>query len=298
MNREAAAIGDGRPDFTIVPSGPFSLAEAAGFGFGQREGEPYEGVMRLAFCVDGYREQIGVSVRQDARGVHAWMQGDADPAVVRVQVARVLSLDYDGEEFQAVGRRDPVVARLQAVAPGLRPPLFYSPYEAAAWSVLSARRPATQMAELRRRLSEEHGAGFTVAGRPMAAFPTPEQLLAVKRFPGLPEVKLRRLHGVAAAAIDRGLDASALRSMGAEEAMTQVQRLDGIGPFYGALVVVRGTGYADVLVIEEPKLRALVAELYGLASPPGPERLGAIAEPWRPFRTWVAVLTRAAAHRL
>lgn len=292
------ATGHRQPDFTIEPSGTFSLQEAASFGFGQRQPEAYEGVMRLAFCVDGYRDQVGVAVRQDAAGVHAWVQGEADVTVVKGQVARVLSLDHDGEGFLAVGDRDPVVARLQAVAPGLRPPLFHSPYEAAAWSVLSARRPAAQMAELRRRLSEENGRSFTVAGGRMTAFPTPEQLLAVEGFPGLPEVKLRRLHGVAAAALDGLLDAFELRSMGAEEAMAQLQHLDGIGPFYSALVVVRATGHADVRPTEEPKLKALVAELYGLPAPPDPEQLGAIAEPWRPFRTWVAVLIRAAAHRL
>lgn len=286
------------PDFTIKPFGPFSLEEAATFGFGQRQSEPYEGVMRLAFCVDGYRRQVGVEVRQDDAGVHGWIEGDTDPATVRAQVARVLSLDHDGEAFLAVGERDPVVGRLQAVAPGLRPPLFYSPYEAAAWSVLSARRPAAQMAELRRRLSEAHGVSFSVAGRRVAAFPTPEQLLAVDAFPGLPEVKLRRLHGVAQAGIEGVLDASALRDMKLEEALAQLRRMDGIGPFYAALVMVRATGLSDLLPTDEPKFKALVAELYNLPAPLQLDQLSVIAEPWRPFRTWVAVLIRAASQRL
>ncbi len=131
--------------FTISPRGPFSLAEAAAFGFGQRDGRDADGVMRLAFCVDGYTELVGVEVRLDAAGdVHAmaFMRPGTNLGTVRAQVARVLSLDYDASEFVRIGDRDPVIGRLQAAAPGLRPPLFYSPYEAAAWSVLSARRPA------------------------------------------------------------------------------------------------------------------------------------------------------------
>ena len=58
--------------FTIFPRGPFSLAEAASFGFGQREGQDTGAgntkLMRLAFCVDGYAVQAGVEVRQDAAG--------------------------------------------------------------------------------------------------------------------------------------------------------------------------------------------------------------------------------------
>ena len=50
------------PDFTIRPQGPFSLEESASFGFGQRAAATYEGVMRLAFCVDGYDQQVGVAL--------------------------------------------------------------------------------------------------------------------------------------------------------------------------------------------------------------------------------------------
>ncbi len=286
---------------TIEPKGPFSLEEAATFGFGQREAAPYDGVMRLAFCLDGYRRHAGAEVRQDERGVHLTITGDDDVDLdvdaVRRQVARVLSLDHDGDEFTAIGERDPVIRRLQAVAPGLRPPLFYSPYEAAAWSVLSARRSAGQAEGVRRRLSEAHGATRTLAGEQLTALPIPAQLLDVREFPGIDETRLRRLHGVAAAAFDGRLDADRLCAMGSDAAMSELRNLDGIGPFYSSLIAVRGTGFADVLPTNEPKLLALVARLYGLPGPPSPEQLTSIAENWRPLRTWAAVLIRAVADR-
>jgi DNA-3-methyladenine glycosylase II len=287
-----------RVDCSIEPQGPFSLEEAAGFGFGQRAAEAYDGVMRLAFCVDGYRGQAAAAVRQDDLGVHVELQGEVDVDRARTQVARVLSLDHDGNEFTAVGRRDPVIGRLQAVAPGLRPPLFYSPYEAAAWCVLSARRHAVQAAAVRRHLNGEHGATFAVAGQTLAAFPTPERLLEVSAFPGIDATRLRRLHGVALAALDGRLDASTLCAMGPEAAMAAMRELDGIGPFYASLIVVRGTGLADVLPTDEPRLNALIASLYGLDAPPGADELAAVAENWRPLRTWAAVLIRAAGPRL
>ena len=168
--------------FTISPRGPFSLAEAATFGFGQRDGRGWDGVMRLAFCVDGYATQAAAEVRQDTGGdVHlaVFAPSGTDLAAVRDQTARVLSLDHDATEFARLGERDPVIGRLQAVAPGLRPPLFHSPYEAAAWSVLSARRPARAMMHIRALLSEAHGRTFDVAGQRLAAFPTPGPLLRV-----------------------------------------------------------------------------------------------------------------------
>ena len=282
---------------TIVPRGPFSLRELATFGFGPRLDTSYDGVMRMAFCADGYRTGAGVAVRQDPDGVHVEVHGDADPAAVTAQVARVLSLDHDGEAFAEVGRRDPVIGRLQEAAPGLRPPQFHSPYEAAAWAVLSARRPARQMARVREALSAAHGSAFELAGQRWHSFPTPSALLDVPEFPGIPEPKLARLHAVAQAAWDGRLDAARLAAMDPADAMAEVRELPGIGPFYAALVVVRACGLADVLVSNEAIALDTMAELYGLDGPPSPAELDRLAEPWRPFRTWAVVLIRAAAAR-
>jgi DNA-3-methyladenine glycosylase II len=297
--------------FSITPRGPFSLARLATFGFGQRENDDFDGVMRLAFCLDGYRGHVGVEVRQDGCGpdsadsdsaacdgvvrcsVHA--SGDVDLDLVRRQVARVLSLDHDGAQFLLVGQRDPVIGRLQAAAPGLRPPLFYSPYEAAAWSVLSSRRPARQMMQARNRLNEAFGVTFDLAGRPLAAFPEPAALLGVESFPGIPDDKLSRLHGVAHAALAGRLDVDYLHRLGPDRAMADLQEISGIGPFYSALIVIRGSGFADVLPDAEPKALALTARLYHLDAAPDPERFRELAEPWRPFRTWSTVLIRAVA---
>lgn len=291
--------------FTLRPAGPFSLRESALFGFGQRHDERFDGVMRLAFCVDGgYGEQVGVELRQDdsadgvSGGVHAVVHGTADVEAVRGQVARMLSLDHDATEFVEVGRRDPVIRRLQLAAPGLRPPLFHSPYEAAAWSILSARRPARQMAVVRDHLGQRHGATFDLGGQQLTAFPTPRQLLGVHEFPGLSAEKIDRLHGVARAALDGRLEASKLAALGPEAAMAEVRQLPGIGPFYSALIAIRATGFADVLITDEPRALELIRELYGLRSMPTSAELAGIAEPWRPFRTWATVLIRAAAHRL
>ena len=80
--------------------------------------------------------------------------------------------------------------------------------------------------------------------------------------------------------------------------MAGLQAIPGIGPFYSALIVIRGTGFTDVLPIGEPRLRALATRLYGLPAEPDDAGLRALAEPWRPFRTWAAVLIRAAAARV
>jgi DNA-3-methyladenine glycosylase II len=281
--------------FTISPRGPFSLAEAATFGFGQRDGRGWDGCLRLAFCLDGYATQAAAEVRQDAGGevrLAVFAPSGTDLAAVQRQTLRLLSLDHDATEFARLGDRDPVIGRLLAVAPGLRPPLFHSPYEAAAWSVLSARRPARAM------ISEAHGRPFDLAGQRLAAFPTPSQLLRVDSFPGIGPDKIERLHGVARAALEGRLDVATLKDLGPDAAMTELQTIKGIGPFYSALIVIRGTGFTDVLPVNEPRLLALTASLYNFSELPTPDQFQALADPWRPFRTWTAVLIRAATPRL
>ena len=292
--------------FTIVPTGVYSLRESAEFGFGGRSADRYDGVMRLAFCLDGYQHQVGVELRQDdgPRGaVHGLVPdvgstGDSVLRAVRDQVARVLSLDYDASGFADVGGRDPVIGQLQEVAPGLLPPLFYSPYEAAVWSIISARRPASQMAEVRRKLSEAFGATFELAGRTLAAVPTPEQLLRVQEFPGLTSEKINRLHGIAHKALAGTLDIERLRHIGPDATTDDMQRLKGIGPFYASLITIRAVGFTDVPPADEPMLRDLVTQLYHLPEPCTRERFLEIAEAWRPYRTWASVLIRAASARL
>jgi DNA-3-methyladenine glycosylase II len=290
------------PSFTLAPRGPFSLQLLAGFGFGPETGrsEATEPVMRLAFCLDDLRGHAGVVLRQDSDGdgaVRGELHWDADPAAVARQVARILSLDHDGEAWVAIGERDPVIGKLQRRYPGLRPPLFHSPYEAAAWAIISTRRPARQAAVTRRLISERLGRAFEFDGEHLAAFPTPRALLELEPLKGLPQVKVERLHAVAEAALAGRLDADRLRSLEPEAALADLQELPGIGPFYSTLVLVRSSGHADLPPASERRMLAAAANYYGLDQPPTPERFAELAEAWRPFRTWASVLLRYAGSR-
>jgi DNA-3-methyladenine glycosylase II len=286
----------------LTPRGPFSLEAAATFGFGPNEGRPppFDGAMRLAFAVDGGRGYAGAVLTQlepdGAISVELLTTDDAHPDKALAQTARTVSLDHDGEEFTKVGDRDPVLQSLQQRHHGQRPVLFYSPYEAAAWSIISARRPARQAAQVRNALAEQFGHRFELAGQTLHAFPQPSALTGLEAFPGLDSTKARRLRGVADAAPE--LDPHHLHALGPERAHQHVQRLDGIGPFYAGLIVLRAAGFADAMLqAPEPKVLRSAAELYGLEQPPNLEQFSEMAEAWRPFRTWATVLIRLAGDR-
>lgn len=281
------------PAFTIVPSGPFDLRAAAGFGFGPRTGAetPAEPRMELAFCLDSLDGHAGVTLTQDGDGaVHGEVEGDGDGDIdgVRRQVERVLSLDGDGDAFAALGERDPVLGELQAQQPGLRPVLFHSPYEAAAWGIVSARRGPAQGAAVRQALAERLGRVLTAG----AAFPTPRHLLEAEPMPGLPELKVKRLHALARAALEGELHQPTLIALDPGAAAERLQRIPGIGPFYAMLVLVRGTGHHDLPPASEPRTLAAARHFYGPDRP-----FEEIAEAWRPYRTWASVLLHAAGRR-
>jgi DNA-3-methyladenine glycosylase II len=294
--------------FTLVPRGPFSLAASIGFleGFTPASyGGGPASVLELAFPVEGSWRTAGVRVRQDDGGtvqddggtVTAEIVSPAEPgpdlvAEIRLQLERILSLDVDGSGFPAVGERDPVVGEIQRKYPGLRPVGFWSPYEAAAWTLIVRRIRITQGAVIKARMNERLGEPVSFGGRVVHAFPSPQRLAGLDAFPGLAAPKPEWLRSVARAALDGQLDAARLRAMPPEEALADLKKLPGIGDFSAGLTLLRGAGFPDAVPTGEPRLARAVELAYGLPGPATPEQIVAISENWRPYRTWVTLLLR------
>jgi DNA-3-methyladenine glycosylase II len=298
-------------DYELPVRGPFSLRAAAQFGFGPSEGRAaaFDGTMRLAFPLDSGEGYAGAAVTQAqddgplAVALELRHGLDVDPEAAAEtalsQLRRILSVDHDGTAFLRVGDRDPVMAALQHAHPGQRPVLFHSPYEAAAWAIISARRPAAQAARVRQELSLQLGETFELAGQTVGAFPSADHLPRLgEAFPGLSGGKIGRLLDVAEAARIGVLQASGLRALEPEQAFERLQHLNGIGPFYAGLIVLRSVGFADApLLAAEPRLLAHAARLYGLEGEASLPWFNRLAERWRPFRVWAMVLVRLGGDR-
>jgi DNA-3-methyladenine glycosylase II len=321
MSVGGGVIG-GMETFTLVPRGPFSLAASIKFleGFTPAwYSEAADAVLELAFPVEGSWRTAGVRVRQDttdarARDVEAGradagagrlgagvvtaeVVSPAEPgpglvAEIRAQVERILSLDVDGSGFPAVGERDPVVGEVQRRYPGLRPVGFWSPYEAAAWTIIGHRIRITQAAAIKARMAERLGEPVSFGDRVVHAFPSPQRLAELDTFPGLAGRKPEWLRSLALAALDGRLDAARLRAKPHEQAMADLKKLPGIGDFSAGLTLLRGAGDPDAVADQEPRLGRAVALAYGLPGPVTPEQVLRISENWRPYRTWVTLLLR------
>jgi len=272
---------------TFPVSGPWSLAASRHFWEGftpaalasQRDrAEPGQGRLSTVFRVDADWSRAEAEVTQRGQLATVTVTGDGDLDAAAAQACRFLALDIDASGWPAVGDRDPVIADAQRRLPGLRPCGFHSPYEAAAWAVLSQRLRIVSAARLREDLIARYGDG--------GAFPAPERLLGLDL--DLPGRKAEYLGAVAEAALRGELDGAVIRGEDPVGSVTRLTGIKGIGPFAAELIVLRGANVPDALPRHEARLTAEVAERYGPGRP-----LEDVAKAWRPFRTWAAVHLRA-----
>jgi DNA-3-methyladenine glycosylase II len=285
--------------FSIEARGPFSWATAVDvlgrFGPTSRHAPSGE-ILRLAFPLDGDFRPVAVALRfQDGR-LHGEVAGTDRIDAAAAQVARIFSLDVDGRGYPELARSDPALAPVMAAFAGLRPVCFTSPYETAAWAILSARVSMVQAARVQDRLIADLGERLHVSGQDAWCFPTPERLLELRELPGAAPEKVIRLHSVARAALDGRLDAARLRSLGDVAGPESLRSIRGIGPFWSSGIYLRGCGIADVFP-DEPLSLAALGQLHGLGDQPDPDVVARLTAGYAPYRMWVCFLLRVAAGR-
>jgi DNA-3-methyladenine glycosylase II len=270
-----------RHEVTVDVLGPWSLATSKRFweGFAPAALPTQEDAREMwtVFCVEGDWSRAEVLVTQQGDAARIVVTGDGDLDRAAAQAGRFLSLDVDARGWPEVARRDEVIADAQHRLPGLRPCGFHSPYEAAAWAVLSQRSRIVHAARLRADLIQRHGSD--------GAFPAPAVLRTLDL--DLPGRKTEYLHAVADAALDGHLDGVTLRAMAAEDAVRAVREVKGLGPFAAEHVVIRGANAPDVVPCHERRLDDEIAVRYGRG-----RTLAEVSAAWRPFRSWAAVCLR------
>jgi DNA-3-methyladenine glycosylase II len=273
---------------TLHPRGPFSLTAAATFveGFPGIQAERPQEALRYAWAVDEDWRTVQATVRQDDHAVHAELAGRPAAQLARraaQDLKRMLCLDVDGSGFTALGEHDRVVRALQERFSGLRPVLFYTPYEAAAWTIISQRIRMTQAATIKARLGNELGEH--------GAFPAPERVAQLSEpQQGLTSRKINQLHTLAAAAQDGALSRQQLRAMTYQDGLAYLQQFPGIGPFSAELILIRGVGHPDALPDHDTRLNQAIRWAYNTTDDAA---IQTITDSWRPYRAWVALLLRA-----
>jgi DNA-3-methyladenine glycosylase II len=270
-------------------TGPFDLRNQNDFfgGWPVLRDTSEEFAIVITFPVEGWQESAAVVISQkDDTSLYA--ETDTSEKAMN-QALACLSIDVDADDWEKIGKQDPVIANLQEKYDYLRPVLFHSPYEAAAGFIIGQRVSIKQRQAIQKKMAEQLGETFEIDGQKFSAFPTPQVLLDLKDFPGLNDKKLDRLHGVAQAAIDGELDRSHLLKVPVDEALNSLQELPGIGPFYASGILYRGAGIINDLT-DDDLTKFAIQQVYNLPTQPTQEEVLKIAENWRPYRMWCEVL--------
>src|SRR5271170_3951157 len=92
--------------------------------------------LTLVFRLDGSFEAVAARLRERDDELVVTLAGTGDVDRVRRQLARMLGLDADGAAWLELGRRDPLVGKLQQEFAGFFTAAKPSPYDAAAWAVI------------------------------------------------------------------------------------------------------------------------------------------------------------------
>jgi DNA-3-methyladenine glycosylase II len=178
--------------------------------------------------------------------------------------------------------RDPDLARIEAAAGELpwrsRPRGFPGLLQAIVGQQISNQAAAA----IWRRLAATEG-----ALEPGAMLALSDAAL---RAAGLSRPKMAHARALAAAFVERRLDAAALELMDDEAAVAAIAAVRGLGRWTAEIYLLFALGRMDVFPAGDLALAGAAADLKSLASRPGPAPLRALAEPWRPYRALAARL--------
>ena len=103
------------------------------------------------------------------------------------------------------------------------------------------------------------------------------------RAAGLSGSKIRTLTGIAAAAAD-GFDLGAVHDLAADQAVTTMTALKGIGPWTAEIYLLFCVGHPDIFPAGDLALQSAVQEALRMRTRPDEKKLRKIAEKWSPWR--------------
>jgi AraC family transcriptional regulator, regulatory protein of adaptative response / DNA-3-methyladenine glycosylase II len=203
-----------------------------------------------------------------------------DLAAAVQRCRRLLDLDADPGAMQTAFGADPLLGPLVAKAPGLRVPGHVDGPEMAVRAVLGQQVSVPAAGKLAGKLTVAYGEQLPAPHGPITRlFPAPAALREAQV--GMPISRIRALRAVAAA-LDDGL---VPLHPGVDRAATEraLLALPGVGPWTASYLAMRALRDPDVFLPTDVGVRHALTRA-GL--PADPASAAALAERWRPLRSY------------
>lgn len=224
-------------------------------------------------------ERHALSVRIDGAGALPVRQ-------IVARVRRLFDLDADPAAITAALGDDPIVGPRLAQARGLRVPGAFEPFELAIRAVLGQQISVKGATTLSGRVVQRSGTPLPTARNGLThLFPAPEELARADLSGiGLTTGREQALKGLAAACASGACELKPGVSL--EESVARLVTLPGIGDWTAHYVALRGLGEPDAFPSGDLGLRKVA----GGGVPIAPRALERMAEAWRPWRGYAALL--------
>lgn len=261
---------------TLAPTPPFDFAKTLKFlgQFSPTRDEQRLDVGRLtkAVSIDGQAVVFELSstgsLEAPALSYTLYSEQPLTEAIKDAATDRAsffLSLSDDLRPFYKLAASDPPFAPLAERLHGLHQVKFLTPFENAAWAILTQRNPIPVAHKVKERLTEQYGVSLTVNGATYRAFPEasrllsvpPEELLAVIRN----EQKVQYLTAVIAAFA--GVDEQFLRQGPYEQVNAWLRNIRGIGEWSASFILIRALGRMETIIANNEPLRQAASKVYG-----------------------------------
>jgi len=215
-------------------------------------------------------------------------------AVSRVRA--LLGTDEDPAPVTAALEGDPMIGPLVRAAPGLRVPRSWDRFETAVRIIVGQQISLAAASTLSGRIAERFGTPIDPVLEccddvlvPLThLFPGAATLASAggAGFAGLgfTQQRIDTIVGFSQAVADGEFDLSAADTLDATVA--RLCELPGIGPWTAHLIAMRVFGHDDAFPASDLGLRRAAARLAG--HPVSARELEALADSWRPYRSWAA----------
>ncbi len=207
------------------------------------------------------------------------------PLVARVR--RMFDLDARPDVIARVLRRDRMLAPLVAARPGLRLPGAIDPFEASVRAMLGQQVSVAAATTLAGRLAAAFGVRHDGGPKLTHRFPTAREVVAagvaaIAKL-GVPGARAAALHGLAhaVAAGTLRLDPATAGGRDLDQFVAQATALPGIGPWTAHYLAMRALHLPDAFPAADLGIRK--------ATGAGPREAEALAEAWRPFRSYAVI---------
>lgn len=287
----------------LHPALPFDFAKSIQFigGFAPARGEQEAGAETLSkvFAIDG--AAVLARVRAGGDDQHPQLAYElvaaeqlADRRIAMEQrLTMYLSLDDDLRPLYALAGDDPPFWRVVERLHGYHQVKFASPWEAAAWAVLSQRTPIPVAQRAKQRLTERFGLPIEFEGQIKSAFPEPAAMADadLAELGELAGGERKAGYLLAVARAFTAVDEAWLVAAPYDEVEGWLRAIEGIGTWSAEFVLLRGLGRMERLPAEKRLLEA-ASRVYDRAV--DERELERLAERYGPHRGYWAHYLRVA----